>query len=44
MYLSYKETHYPCKCRPGDTMVYRGLPDDFPAPIDGIVDLCWVNS
>ena len=40
MYLTYKGTDYPCKCRPGATMVYRGLPDDFPAPIDGEVVLC----
>lgn len=40
MYINYKETHYPCKCRPGSTMVYRGLPDDFPAPIDDVVTLC----
>ena len=40
MYLNYKGTHYPCQCRPGDTMVYHGLPETFPAPIDAPVDLC----
>lgn len=40
MFLAYKGNKYPCKCRPGATMVYRGLQDDFPAPIDSPVDLC----
>ena len=40
MYINYKNNHYPCKCRPGSTMVYRGLPDDFPTPVDSPVDLC----
>lgn len=40
MYLNYNGTDYPCKCRPGATMVYRGLPEDFPAPVAGVIVLC----
>lgn len=40
MYITYKETNYPCSCRPSATMVYRGLPKDFPAPVDGEIILC----
>lgn len=40
MYIIYNDTKYPCTCRPSSTMVYRGLPDDFPAPVDGEVVLC----
>lgn len=40
MYLTYNNQTYPCKCRPGKTMVYRGLPEDFPAPVTGEITLC----
>ena len=40
MYILYNETKYNCECYPSETMVYRGLPEDFPAPVDGIVTLC----
>lgn len=40
MYIKYKENNYPCDCHPSDTMVYKGLHDDFPAPVDGEIVLC----
>lgn len=40
MYIEYNGTKYPCSCRPAATMVYQGLPEDFPAPVDGVVILC----
>lgn len=40
MYLTYKSVNYPCKCRPSATMRYSGLPNDFPAPVEGEVILC----
>lgn len=40
MYLTYNNTKYPCTCRPGAAMVYRGLPEDFPAPVTGKLTLC----
>lgn len=40
MYIKYKGNNYSCDCRPSDTMVYKGLPDDFPAPVDGEIVLC----
>ena len=40
MYIAYKDTKYPCKASVGKTMVYRGLPEDFPAPVEGEVILC----
>lgn len=40
MYITYNSINYPCKCRPSSTMRYRGLPDDFPAPVDGEIVLC----
>ena len=39
MYLTYKGAKYPCTCKPGAAMVYRGLPDDFPAPVEGEIAL-----
>lgn len=39
MYILYKSIQYPCKCRPGKTMTYRGLPEDFPAPVTGEIAL-----
>ena len=40
MYISYNGANYPCQCRPSATMVYRGLPDNFPAPVSGEIVLC----
>ena len=40
MYINYNGTKYPCACRPASTMVYSGLPDDFPAPVSGEIVLC----
>ena len=41
MYIIYKDINYPCKCIPSNTrMVYSGLPDDFPAPVNGEIILC----
>lgn len=39
MYIKYNGNNYPCQCRPGKTMNYRGLPDDFPAPVEGEIAL-----
>ncbi len=38
MYITYKEQNYPClrfKKVGGGGVSYRGLPADFPAPVDG---------
>lgn len=40
MYIEYKSKTYPCVCAPGKTMVYRGLPENFPVPVDDIIKLC----
>lgn len=40
MYIIYKNVKYSCECRPAKTMVYSGLPDNFPAPVSGDVILC----
>lgn len=40
MYINYNNVQYPCTCRPSETMVYRGLPDDFPFPVNGKITLC----
>lgn len=40
MYIKYNGVNYPCQCRPSTAMVYRGLPDNFPAPVSGEVVLC----
>lgn len=40
MYLTYNKENYPCECRPGPTMTYKGLPEDFPAPVSGEIILC----
>ncbi len=40
MCIEVNGTKYPCQCRPGESMVYRGLPEDFPAPATGTVALC----
>lgn len=40
MYVIYDKTNYKCQCRPGSTMVYRDLPEDFPAPVTGEITLC----
>ena len=39
MYITYKSINYPCKCKPSSTMLYRGLPDNFPAPVEGEITL-----
>jgi hypothetical protein len=39
MYITYKETKYPCKCSPGASITYRGLPADFPHPVSGAIRL-----
>lgn len=40
MYIIYNNVKYPCTCRPSSTMVYHGLPDDFPFPAFGEIVLC----
>ena len=40
MYIAYNGEKYPCECQPGETMVYTGLPEDFPSPIEGEITLC----
>ena len=40
MYIIYHSIKYPCICHPSKTMVYKGLPEDFPAPVDGEIVLC----
>lgn len=40
MYITYNEINYPCTCYPSKTMIYRGLPDDFPVPVSGEIALC----
>lgn len=40
MYIQIGEKKYPCRCRPGRVMVYRGLREDFPAPVEGVIRLC----
>lgn len=39
MYIEYNNVKYSCTCRPSATMVYYGLPDDFPVPIKGTITL-----
>lgn len=39
MYIENNGQRYTCKCRPGISMVYFGLPDDLPVPIKGEVVL-----
>ena len=40
MYIEYQSNKYPCVCKVGATMIYSGLPEDFPAPVDGEIVLC----
>ncbi len=40
MYIKYNDVKYHCVCIPSMTMVYRGLPDDFLAPVSGEITLC----
>lgn len=40
MYIKYNGNVYPCKCRPAATMIYSGLPEDFPVPVEGEIVLC----
>lgn len=39
MYITYKDKDYPCKCKIGQTMVYSGLPEEFPEAISGEIAL-----
>ena len=39
MYILYNSNKYPCKCKPSKTMVYKGLPNDFPFPVSGEIRL-----
>lgn len=41
MYITYKGNNYPCTSlkRGGGGVIYRGLPEDFPAPIEGMMVL-----
>ena len=40
MYIEYNGIKYTCSCNPSGTMIYRELPDDFPAPVSGEIVLC----
>ena len=40
MYIIYNNSKYPCTCKPSKTMVYRGLSDNFPTPVEGEIALC----
>ena len=41
MYIKYNENKYTCKCQIfADTIVYRGLSEDFPETVDGEITLC----
>ena len=40
MYILLNDLKYPCKCHLGSTMVFSGLSDDFPAPVEGEIVLC----
>lgn len=41
MYILYKDTQYPCVCRPyKNTIIYRGLPENFSSPVEGEIILC----
>lgn len=40
MYIICNDVQYPCDCRPGATMIYSGLPDDFPVPVLTDITLC----
>ncbi len=39
MYITYNNKHYPCKCKVGSTMIYSGLPEDFPGSVSGEIVL-----
>ena len=40
MYITYRDKNYPCTASVGKTMVYRGLPENFPNPVHSEVILC----
>lgn len=41
MYIELSGAKYPCSCYPfNESMVYSGLPDDFPSPVEGEIALC----
>ena len=39
MYITYKGAEYSCKCNVGSSIVYKGLPADFPHPVSGAIRL-----
>lgn len=39
MYILYSGIKYPCGCVIGSTMVYSGLPEDFPVPVNKPIEL-----
>ena len=41
MYINYDGAKYVCNCViDTDTITYTGLPVDFPAPAEGLIELC----
>lgn len=45
MYIKYNNGQYPCVCRPSkNTIIYRGLPENFSAPVEGEITLCANNG
>ena len=41
MYIKYNNNDYPCTCQPSkNTVIYRGLNEDFPYPASGEIILC----
>lgn len=44
MYIQIGENKYPCRSRPGRVMVYMGLPEGFPFPVEGVISLCADNG
>ena len=39
MYIMYNNTNYPCKCKIGVDIRYIGLPEDFPSPVSGTIQM-----
>ena len=39
MYITYEKKKYSCNCTPSSSMIYRGLPDDFPDSVSGEIVL-----
>lgn len=42
MFLTYKKNKYPCGCsiNDGTSISYNGLPEGFPVPVSGSIELC----